>query len=240
MPCDWPVDRSCLPVAESELDKVRQQDAEDLAVSVLWALSGRQFGVCPVRSRPCLTPCLSYDTNWFSGPSFYPIWEDGHWRNITCGCGPKCAAVGPSVIHLAGPVVSVTEVNIEGAVLDESSYSLEGNLLYRTNGQVWPDQDLTRPLPEPGTWSVTYEKGVPVPAGVSVLVGILALEFLNACTGGKCRLPRRVETVSRQGVSYRMVDPADIYAARKTGISEIDIWLSSVNPHGNLAQATVR
>lgn len=240
MSCAWPVDRSCLPYAESDIDKIKQQNAEDLAVAVLWALSGRQFGVCPVRARPCLTPCVSYDTNWLSGPAFYPIWENGQWRNTMCGCGPRCAAVGPGVVHLAGPVVEITEVNIGGDVLDPSSYTLEGNLLYRTNGGVWPDQDLTRPLPEPGTWSVIYDKGNPVPAGVDVLVGVLALEFLNACSGGKCRIPRRVQTLSRGNVTYQMIDPTDIYASGKTGISEIDLWLSAVNPHANQQQVKVR
>lgn len=53
--CTWPIDRSCLPEAETPEERVKQRLAEDLAVSVLWALSGRQFGQCPVIARPC--PC---------------------------------------------------------------------------------------------------------------------------------------------------------------------------------------
>lgn len=241
MACDWEVDRTCLPVAESDPDKIKQQAAEDLAVSVLWALSGRQFGVCPVIARPCPTPCIAYDTNWFSGPGWYPIWDQGNWRNVTCGCtGSNCVASGPGVVHLAGPVQSVTEVTIGGVVLDESSYSLEGGLLYRANGGVWPDQNLARPLDEPGTWSVTYEKGIPVPPGVATLAGLLTLEFINACSGGKCRLPRRVQSMTRSGVSYQMVDPTDIYNSGKTGIPEIDIWLAAVNPNRLQQRSRVR
>ena len=86
------------------------------------------------------------------------------------------------------------------------------------------------PSGEAGTWSVTYLRGLPIPAGASRLAGMLATEFYNACTGGKCRLPRSVSEVSRQGVTHKIVNPNEIYAVGKTGIPEIDLWLSAVNP----------
>lgn len=244
MSCTWPVDRSCLPVAETEIEIAQQEAAEDLAVHVLWALSGRQFGLCPVIARPCPAPCsgLVPESALFGG-WFFPVWDGGNWRNVACGCGPKCSWQSPSVIHLAArvalPVQEVTEVVIEGTVLDPSEYRLEGDLLYRVNGR-WPAQDLTRPLDEPGTWSVSYTRGNPPPLGSAKLVGLLAAEFLAACNGGKCRLPRRVRSVTRQGVSYDMVDPTDIYETGKTGIPEIDLWLSSVNPNKLMEAPSVR
>ena len=236
MSCSWPVDRSCLPVSNTEIDIQQQKDAEDLAVQVLWSLSGRQYGVCPVIARPCRQPCnglLGEPT--YAAPSgfpWFPVWDGSNWRNVACGCGPKCSYISPNVVHLVSagqPVQSVTEVVIAGEVLDDAEYRLEGDLLYRI-GADWPTQDLTRPLDEPGTWSVTYLRGNPPPPGTAKLVGLLAAEFLAACSGGKCRLPRRVKSVTRQGVSYDMVDPTDIYASGKTGIPEIDLWLSAVNP----------
>jgi hypothetical protein len=238
MTCAWPVDRSCLPTATSEPDKIKQQAAEDMAVSVLWALSGRQFGVCPVVARPCPVPCAGVTI--VEGPGWTPIWTDGQWRNVSCGCTGQCSYAGPSVVHLPGPAVSVTRVDVGRVEMPKEEYVLEGGRLYRTHGGVWPSQNLLAPLPETGTWAVYYERGVPVPPGVDVLVGLLAQEFLNACSGGKCRLPRRVQTLSRQGVSYQMIDPTDIYASGKTGIPEIDIWLASVNPHHVLAAPSVR
>lgn len=247
--CTWPVDRSCLPEAIGDVDIAQQQDAENLAVQVLWALSGRQFGACPVQARPCPAPCHSLQEisigvppYGFSG-SFFPVWDGRNWRNVTCGCGPQCSWRAPNVVHLASrvalPVQEVVEVVIEGEVLDDSEYQLEGDLLYRVSGN-WPPQDLTRPLDEPGTWSVTYLRGTPPPAGSAKLVGLLAKEFLAACNGGKCRLPRRVRSVTRQGVSYDMVDPVDIYQEGKTGIPEVDLWLSAVNPRHIMAAPEVR
>jgi hypothetical protein len=238
--CNWPVDRSCLPNATGEVDQARQADAEALAVTVLWSLTGRQFGACDTIIRPCPTPYANLATGSVVGPGWFPAWVDGNWRNITCGCAGGCNDTVPSVIHLPGPAQAVTEVKIGGAVLPPDQYKLEGDRLYRVGGVAWPSQDLSRPLPEDGTWSVTYQRGVPVPDGVGVLVGTLALEFLNACTGGKCRLPRRVQSLQRQGVSYQMVDPTDIYAAGLTGIPEIDMWINSVNPRRIMAAPSVR
>ena len=236
MTCTWPVDRTCLPVSESEPERIKQEHAEDLAVSVLWALSGRQFGICPVIARPCPTPC--YGTAYsdlIGGPGWFPLWDGANWRNVRCGCTGKCEATGPTVIHLGStkglPIREVTEVRIAGEVVDPSLYSLEGDLLYRRGGAQWPNQDLTLPLDEPGTWSVSYTQGNPPPAGTATLVALLAKEFLDACGGGKCRLPRRVQTVSRQGVTYNMIDPTDIYRDGLTGLPEVDIWIASVNPH---------
>lgn len=245
MTCTWPVDRTCLPTADTPVDAQIQTDAENLAVSVLWALSGRQFGVCPVVIRPCRQSCgtgylYGFDTG--SGVPWTPMWDGVNWRNVACSCGPRCSWVGPTTVHLISrgqPIQAVESVVIDGVVLDPSEYRLEGDVLYRVHGQ-WPEQDLSRPLDEPGTWSVTYTRGNPPPPGSAKLVALLAQEFLAACNGGKCRLPRRVQTVSRQGVTYQMVDPTDIYASGKTGIPEVDVWLAAVNPHHLQQTAMVR
>lgn len=238
MSCDWPIDRSCLPplpelgtspTAEEQaahnLELMRRSNAEDIAVHVLWALSGRQFGACATTARPC----RSY-AQGFGYSSTVLTLDAGQWVNWPCGCIGGCSVTGPRVVHLPGPVASITEVRIDGAVLDESGYQLEGNALYRKDG-AWPSQDLGRPLGEPGTWSVTYARGNPVPAGVDKLVGQLAREFVAACDDeDTCRLSRTVVATTRRGVSHEF-DPTKILAAGKTGLSEVDLWLSAVNPH---------
>jgi hypothetical protein len=228
--CSWPVDRSCLPAVDAPIDIAKQTYAEELAIHTLWSLSGRQFGVCPVIMRPC--------------QEFTPVLMNGiSWRYVGCGCAGLCDWRAPSVVHLisAGfPIQAVTEVKIGAAVLDASQYTLEGDLLYRAGNAAWPSQNLALPLGQDGTWSVTYTRGNPVPAGVGVLVGLLTKEYISACSGGRCKLPRRVRSVSRQGVTMDMVDPTDIYATGKTGLPEIDLWLSAVNPHRLTAPSKVR
>ncbi len=243
MSCNWPVDTACLPsVDASTPDAAKMDAAMDLAVSVLWALSGRRFGVCPVIVRPCPTADSVY-TPWTIAASLV-TWSGTNWINVSCGCGSRCSNTAPSVIHLAAdtaqPVVEIVEIRLAGELMDPSEYTLEGDMLYRNGGTAWPSQNLRRPLPETGTWSVTYTRGVEPPPGTAALAGLLTKEFYDACSGGKCRLPRRVQNVTRNGVSYQMVDPTDIYTSGKTGISEIDLWLSSVNPEALASGPTVR
>lgn len=250
--CDWPIDRGCLPSlpalsdpptaeeqAAYDIALAQRNAAEDLAVYVLWALSGRQFGVCPEVVRPC--PPRWLDLQHFQRPSFYGLLNERDWYLMAqgCGCAGRCITSGPRVIHLPGPAVSVTAVKIDGVTLDPADYTLEGDSLYRNGGSAWPGQNLGRPAGEVGTWTVEYTRGTPAPAGVANLVGRLASEFVSACAGGKCRLPRNVTTVQRQGISFEVYDPKDMYANGKTGLPEVDMWLSAVNPNHLAAAPSV-
>ena len=235
---EWPIDGGCLPVASTPEEQAALDAAKDLAVDVLWALSGRQFGVCPALARPCPLQRNPRPSLYGAPSALVAVWSGDNWANVACGCAGGCVSSGPRMVHLPGPVQSIVEVNVEGVIQDPSEYQLEGDILYR-NGDSWPYQDLSRPLYEDGTWSVTYMRGIPVPKGLGRLTGLLVAEFYNACTGGKCRLPRTVTEVSRQGVTHRMFDPGAIYSSGKTGIPEIDLWLAAVNPHHLMQAPTV-
>lgn len=249
MTCDWPVDRSCLPALPDDADPgydeavARQSANEDIAIQVLWALSGRRFGVCPAVARPCPTPARNLfrerhsPTNLAYG--FIPMFWGGSWRHFGCGCSGRCTVAGPRMVHLPGPVVEITEVVVGPDVLDPSEYTLEGDVLYRI-GKSWPGQDLSKPMGEDGTWSVTYLRGEPVPPGVAGLTGMLAQEFIASCSGTKCRLPRNVTGVARNGVTYQVYNPMNIYASGKTGLSEVDLWLSAINPNHLMQGPKVR
>lgn len=233
--CEWPIDRGCLPQPPEDPEaraahNVRLQAAVDTAVQVLWAFTGRQFGCQTLVARP--RPGWD-DPVW---DDYMPVQHNGRWTSAPCSTRPD----GPTQIVLPGPVASVLSVEVEGATIDPSSYRLEGDRLYRIGGLDWPAQDLTRPLGEPGTWSVTYRRGVEPPAGAGTVVGQLALEFWNVCEPGKpCRLPKRWQTVTRQGVSVTKADPTDILASGRTGLAEIDTWVAAHNPHGLDRPATV-
>ncbi|QFP94639.1 head-tail adaptor [Mycobacterium phage LilMcDreamy] len=243
MSFNWPVDRTGLPSVGEPPDEAKvleREGAVALAVSILWALSGRQFGTVTTTARPCRVPLHSEYRGSVAVTSYVLSWEGDRWLSFPCGCGNRCRAAGPNVVHLPGPVASVTEVKIAGVVVPSNVWAVEGDLLYRREGP-WPPQDLNRPAGDVGTWTVTYERGLPVPDGIAQLTGILAKEFVTAINNnGQCRLPRTVTTASRQGVTYRAYDPAVIYANGKTGLPEVDMWLATVNPHHIMAAPTVR
>lgn len=226
-PCTWPIDRTCLP-ADADQDLV--DHAADTAVGVLWALTGRRFGLCPVEARPS-PPGTHYPAgNPLSpGPGWVPHLDAGTIRNVPACLGPACDRHG--AIVLPGPVHQLLGMDVEGEEVDLTSIIRDGDRIYRRDGLPWPDQHLDRPSGDEGTWAVRYLRGEPVPAGGARMVGVLANEFLAACTTGRCQLPRRTTQVQRQGVTMTMVDPSDIYASGATGISEVDLWIRAHNPN---------
>ena len=237
--CDWPVDRSCLPAPPEDPEarvahNARLQAAVDTAVQVLWAFTGRQFGCQSIIARPC--PGWD-DPVWNDYDPRVSVMHGGRWTEVECGA---CKADGPTLVTLPGPVASVQSVEVEGVAIDPSSYRLEGDRLYRIGGLEWPYQDLTRPLGEPGTWGVKYRRGIEPPPGAGVVVGQLALEFWNVCEPGKpCRLPKRWQTVTRQGMTVTKADPTDILASGRTGLAEIDTWVAAHNQNGLDRPSTV-
>lgn len=241
-PCEWPVNQDCLPAIPDESGNeaalATLDGAVSLAVQVLWALSGRQYGVCEAVVRPC--PERYSHTRGYGtvGLSEITTWSEVRWMLAGCGCTGRCTYSGPGRVHLPGPVQGIIEILVDGVVLDESEYVVEGNVLYRVDG-VWPAQDLSLPATEPGTWQVTYARGNPAPAGVGQFTSALATEFYNACTGERCRLPRTVTEASARGVNFRMFNPQDIYNSGKTGLPEVDLWLAAVNPNKLMAPPAV-
>jgi hypothetical protein len=162
----------------------------------------------------------------------------GRWFNIGCGCGGRSCSCGPlCVIELPGPVNAILEVKIDGHEVNPATYRLDKRpgkaLLIRSGGECWPTcQDLTQPDTQPGTFSVMYLRGLPVPAAGVRALGVLACEIYKQCKGiAGCRLPQRVRQVTREGVTYDMFDPGEWLDAGLTGLREIDTWLRVVNPH---------
>ena len=235
MTCQWAIDVSCCQATWDAADEAARTRATNWAVGVLWALTGRRFGPCAITVRPCepLHP-PTYETFGIwgdsrSGGGWTPFLWAGSWRNCSCagscGCGPR-----PGIdAWLPGPIYAISEVRVDGVVLDPSAYRVDnGTWLVRQDGGTWPQfQDYATPADE--AFTVTYFIGSPVPAGGAVAAGTLACEFLRACAGGPCRFPKRVTSVSRQGVT---VSAQETISAGSTGIPEVDAWVRAINPGG--------
>lgn len=234
--CEWDLDLSCCPPWEAATPEQRQF-ATDIAVEILWNLSGRQFGLCTVTVRPCRTPCVQMAglAPLYGGGSYWPRMVDGAWINgcgecvTDCSCGPLCEVVLP------GPVDSVVEVMIDGDVIASTDYLVYDHrkLIRRNTAACWPTcQHLERPLTDEGTFGVTYRQGIPVTAAGRAAAGTYACEILKSCLGQACRLPKRVQSVTREGVTMSVLDPMEMIDTGRTGIPEVDMWLVAVNPGG--------
>lgn len=238
MACQLPVDWDCVPQATTAHEAELRQQAGDAAAGIIWAVTGRRFGCCPVLIRPCPTGCEPYGTmiSGWSGKWFAYL-DGGVWRNAMCGCTGTCTVVGPRTIHLPGPVCSVTEVVVDGVPLLPADYSLEGDILYKTTGD-WPTQDLQSPMGATGTWSVLLDKGYAPPAGTARVVGLLAAELFKSCCGQACSLPPRVTNVSRQGLNFSLPQASEFHKVG-FGIPEIDWFVEAHNPNKLMQPARV-
>lgn len=252
-PCNWPLlgcedcgDLDALDPEEGSPPEgqVSRAAIEAMAVAYLWNWTGKRFGLCDVKIRPARQDCYgsSYagragHPDTLSGSSgstwgWTPVLVGGSWLNIGCGvCGDECGCSRLTSIRLPGPVASIDEVLVDGEILDASAYRVDNRKrLVRQDGGEWPVcNDLSLDDTEPGTWSVKYQQGVEVPEGGQIAAGVLACEFAKAvCKSNDCRLPQRIQTVTREGVTVGVLDPFDGIADGRTGIWLIDSWVASV------------
>lgn len=233
MTCGWNISYSrCTGDADtallSNIDAAVKLEAEEMATDLLYAWTGRVFGVCEVSVRPerrdmsCGCP---------APPSHLPVYHAVAQSFATMGA---CVCGGASSFKLPGPVREIVSVTINGVVEPPSRYNLTADgCLERLNGLVWPDyQDQLLTGQVDGWWEVTYTRGIPVPTGGQVAAGVLALEIMRyLCDDPACQLPRRVKSISRQGISMEMVEQGGFdedTSDGKTGLWLVDSWVDSV------------
>ncbi|MFE2995015.1 hypothetical protein ACFXG4_08390 [Nocardia sp. NPDC059246] len=228
--CGWQITQ--WPAAYDSADAGAKAAAEALAASTLWALSGRVFGVCEDTVTPVVEPDQQ---STYDGPGGALSLKTRAWAGMACGCGTGCRCTGSRErVALPGPVQSITEVRIDGQLVDADAYVVHNRRwLVRIDGQLWP---LTRP----DQFTVTYMRGLPIPDTALIVLVDLAVEFLKARTGnGKCSIPARAQQVTRQGVDIQLIDPATLFDNGLTGVETVDRWLAAVNPGGRRAPSRV-
>lgn len=234
-PCNWSldIDETCCP-SWATLPVAQQTRAITYATKIMWAATGRRYGLCENVIRPCgldrrCGSCGSW--NWYGG-WMRPYILDGLWRN--CGCECACDCKPRCQIKLPSPVAQVTEVLVDGIIVADTLWRVDDNQwLVRTDGNCWPEcQNYNVDVPAVGTIQVTYDRGDPIPQDVLDAAATLACEFAKACAGLPCRLPNRMTSLTRQGVSVSFVDIDRLLARGLTGIVEVDQVIIANNPFG--------
>ena len=158
---------------------------------IMWAATGRQYGLCEVTVQPSGRRCAPeplYQTFGLGSAHglLSPVIEGGQWYNRPGygGEGSCCTSTG-CVVELAGPVLTenILSVTVGGEEVDPAGYVVfDGRLLTRVDGSCWPccvnyaDQ-------APPAFTVTYLLGEDIPAGVQSAFERLACETAKACRG---------------------------------------------------------
>lgn len=177
----------------------QRAEYEAWAINDLWEATGRVYGTCTVTVMPC------NDWGVLCGGCF------NNYRS--CGC------VNVSEVKIPGPVDSVTEVVIDGVVLDQTDYRIDDyQWLVRLDGGVWPSN--TDYL-DPDAFSVTYELGISPPAGAGIITGRLVC-YRSPCSNSGCKMPRNVNQVTRQGVTM-------LRHLEGFGVLDVDQWVANAN-----------
>jgi hypothetical protein len=240
----------------STLTSDQQSYAQAFAIQVLWAGTGRRFGLYDTTVRPCYQPqvptyltfpaAADYHAAGYSfQSSIWGFWagpQGAWWAGMGgCGCtGTQGCGCAPPEMVLPGPVDSIVQVIIDGAVQSPAIYRLDGNRLVRQDGLQWPMlQNLGAPAGQPGTWSVEYMVGEPVDVLLNDVAGRYACQIGAALKGGTCLLPQRVQSISRQGVTASLVTEADYLSKGRTGLPEFDQEIAAYNPYGLHSRARV-
>jgi hypothetical protein len=134
-------------------------------------------------------------------------------------------------VTLDGPVAGVVEVSVDGVFVTDWRLHRRGEraLLVRTDGSCWPEcQDLSADCGEPGAFCVTYLKGLPLTQVAIMAHSELTCELVKACIPGcDCRLPRNVQSKTRQGISITF----DTEQTWIRALPTVAAWLDSVNPN---------
>lgn len=244
-PCeDWPCYWTCdISTYSPELTGY----AVSAATRILWALSGRRFGLCTTTLRPCAEDChtgggypFSGSWEWSVGYAM-PPWDFYRLPYCSGGCAGHCSCSDLSEVRLPSPVDHVVTVKMDGTPMATGAYRLDNNrLLVRTDGSRWPRcNDLNKGDDQPGTWSVTAAYGEDVPDSGRLAMGELACEIAKAGSGIDCRLPPAVTQLVRQGVTISVPDFGQILLHGRTGLYLVDMFLAAENPKSLRQRARV-
>lgn len=210
-----------------------------IASEVLWMLSGRRwYGAgCQeeayLRSTPPRpgTQSWPYHTSWGE----CSCWSRATWINgypVAPFVGPWQHVAGAYAVRLPRDVItSVVAVTVNGQSFTSYTITRSG-WLERLDGQAW---DLCG-----GDTVITYRFGEPPPLAGVHAAAMLAVELARDMHNvGECRLPQRVTSITRQGVTVDIADSLDILKDGGTGITTVDLWLRAVNPEARPQRAGV-
>jgi len=213
-------------------------EAAKTASYLLWAMSGRKYtGTTIVTERYTCTlrnnrmgPSIKTTSPVLFGGDVYNIPTDDYDEYselMADGMSPDAR------IKLRGrPVLKIHTIrNRYGKILDPSDYYLvDHSTIHIKAGTPWT----------PCNTEITYEYGAEVPMAGKMAAKTLATEFAKLWSGDEeCMLPQRVTSVSRQGVSYTILDNQEFIAELRTGLYAVDLFLKTVNPDNAKRKAKV-
>lgn len=207
------------------------------ASQLLWAMSGRKYSgintateryICTTRRYRYGASSQNFTAELLNGNVYNVPYQDfNNYVDVTSdGLTPQ------SRLRLRGrPVLEIHEIrNRAGELITPDNYYLvDYSTIQAAQGVPWAPCDI----------EVTYSYGSQAPELGRKAAKYMAIQFIKLWVGDDCELPARVTSVSRQGVSYTVLDSQDFIDELRTGVYTVDLFLKSVNPDGARSKARV-
>ena len=201
-------------------------EAARTASYILWALSGRKYaGVQMVTERygAHIVPKTAWRAE-FSGSTLDAVRE-------FAATVPALSLVNTAIRLRGTPVVEIHSVidADTGEVVNPDEYYIVDHSLLRFRSTLLQDIEIT------------YSYGFPPPLAGRMAARDIALNFARLWGGreDECTFPDRVTSVSRQGVSWVLLDNQDFIEDFRTGIYSVDLFLKATNPDNARVRAKV-
>lgn len=245
------VDDLCMPCSDIPYPDDAVDDALAMASDILYFATGQQF---PNTCREVVRPC----NPGFCGSYGVP-YRLSHLSADPCSCDdrPFCGCSPFREIELGfHPLTSIIEVKVCGSsnpswpgscVLPSNLYHIdEFHWLVRDpnpdgSNPGWPHCNYMGTTTDAdGLFSVDFSYGQPAPSMLTRATAILACELIIGCNPdafpeAECRLPRNVVSIARQGVNVVLQSAFFVQQPGRPmdfGIPEINMVVSTLNPHG--------
>jgi hypothetical protein len=212
-----------------------------LATDILFELTRRRWpGTCHDEFRPMAQYRSAEMPTW---------WPDYRGSMGWCSCNRALRETGcqrlPEIKLPGTPVhVDSIKVTLDGAAFTDFALH-DHRYLVRTDGDGWPCcQDLLAPLTEDHTMGIEYDFGIAPPEAGPIVCMAYAIQLAlsldaEAVASNKCQLPKRVTTITRQGITMAILDPMVFIDKGRVGLALVDQWIASVNLGSNTRAATV-
>lgn len=221
----WVLPEELGDLAESEY----AYEACKAASYLLWANSGRKFS-----GMTSVTETYRFVKNSFNNEWIFEAFTQGQ----ILGSVLLRPGLTKTTIPLRGrPVVSVDLVR---ATTDFASGTTDIRIISPDDYFLTDHGVLNFRTGLMDDIEVTYRYGSVPPMAGRMAARTLAKQFALLWEGSdECSLPDRVTSISRQGLTYTILDSQDFIADLRTGVYEVDLFLKTANPDRALRKARV-
>jgi hypothetical protein len=183
-----------------------------------------------------IKPATLEEALWYASTILYNLTQrrfpgectDTYTPFNRCRSG-RCSCVEGMLELPSRPVTAITSVVVDGVTLDASEYVVHDKRYLRRVGiaSSWP---CGCDIDDEEYFVVDYVWGREPTRSLVRAAALLAWEYAVAWTpdcAQQCRLPKRITSITREGVTMAVVDSLALFKDGMTGLPDVDALIQS-------------